>query len=157
MQTSKAFVAAVIGGIGAGGFLIGAISDALAFTNDPGPSRIVAPIALLVGLGALAFALRQPRQPRQFSPAMPLVRLDPRFDPRRWRTEHQVALLAAMALGGLVCFVLSTSHIDFSKAWRVLGWDASILAGDVILVLLWTLFGALIAGGSIYVIQMLRR
>ena len=166
MQMSKAFLAAVIGGVGAAGIVIGAICVALAFTDGPDAptSRIVAPIALLVGVGAVAFAFGQeaPVQPSgseaSASLAMLLARLDPRFDPRRWKTEHQVALMAAMALGGLACFVFSASHIDFSKAWRRgSGWDASILTVDVILVRLWTLFGALIAGGGVYVIQMLRR
>jgi hypothetical protein len=149
MQPSKALVAAVTGGVAAGGIVIGAICVAVAFMNDPDAptARIVAPIALLVGVRASARALGTP------SLARLLARLDPRFDPRRWRTEHQVALMAAMALGGLVCLVFSASLVDFSKAWSPWsGWDASILTGDVILVLLWTLFGALIAGGGVHVI-----
>jgi hypothetical protein len=156
MLTSKEVVAVVTGGVAAAGIFIGAISVALAFTNGPDAptARFLAPIALLVGVGASARAVG-----RLPSLAMLLARLDPRFDPRRWRTEHQVALMAAMALGGLVCLVFSASHIDFSKAWRWAssGGDASLLTGDVILVLLWTLFGALIAGGGVYVIQLLRR
>jgi hypothetical protein len=135
---------------------------ALTDRRDAGTSAIVAAIGLLVGAGAIAFAFRQASEPPSRSEASAslasvLARLDPRFDPCRWKTEHLVALIGSMALGVLVCLVFSASHIGFSEAWRVSAWDASILTWDVILALLWTLFGALVAGGGVYVIQMLRR
>ena len=164
MLTSKDIVAVVTGGVAAAGIFIGAISVAFALRNGPDAQTagFVATIALLVGVGASARAVTLRRQYDHQEPMTEarrpdtLARLDPRLDPRRWRTEHQVALMAAMALGGLGGLVFSASHIDLYKAWLWSVRDASILTGDVIRVLLWTLFGALIAGGGVYVIQMLR-
>jgi hypothetical protein len=163
MLTSKDIVAVVTAGVAAAGIFIGAISVAFALRNGPDAQTagFAATIALLVGVGASARAvtLRRQHDHQAMTEARrpdTLARLDPRLDPRRWRTEHQVALMVAMALGGLGGLVFSASHIDFYKAWLLSVWDASILTGDVIRVLLWTLFGALIAGGGVYVIQMLR-
>lgn len=113
MLTSKEIVAVLTGGVAAAGIFIGAISVALAFTNGPDAptARFVATIALLVGVGASARAVALRRQDDHQGPMTEarrpdtLARLDPRFDPRRWRTEHQVVVAAAifcgLAFGGL--------------------------------------------------------
>ena len=125
MLTSKEIVAVVTGGVAAAGIFIGAISVALAFTNGPDAptARFVATIALLVGVGASARAVALRRQDDHQGPMTEarrpdtLARLDPRFDPRRWRTEHQVVVAAAifcgLAFGGLSALKHLAERDDF--------------------------------------------
>ena len=94
------------------------------------------------------------------------------LDPRDWEREHQVALIAAFAIGVVAGAVvleflpgrygvrscglsyLFSSLFDFDQYWarrlgRIVGkcWD---------LYFFWPLFGGLIGGGIVYIRQLLR-
>ena len=91
------------------------------------------------------------------------LQLDPRLDPREWKKEHKVALVGAIALGCVIGLVFGSAHVNWDYV-RVNLWyeisnmyltDRGVLS--VLSVLLWTLFGGVVAGSVVYITQLLRK
>jgi hypothetical protein len=85
------------------------------------------------------------------------------MNPLLWKREHQIALVCAIALGGLIGMILGffvTPHyvsFRWGKLWCDYGYNCIyLLQGYWLLILFWTSIGGLVGGGLVYVRQLLR-
>jgi hypothetical protein len=83
------------------------------------------------------------------------------MNPLNWKREHQMALVCAGALGGVLSFIAAvlTLHPGRHFEWCVFrehGTCAYFPTGYVALLIFWTFRGTLVSGAIVYIRQLLR-
>jgi hypothetical protein len=80
------------------------------------------------------------------------------MNPLRWKREHQIALLGAAIIGAIVGFIFGIHEADpYGKIFKHFGYYGYTWVDTYwIVVALWSLFGACMVSGAIYVFQLSR-
>jgi ABC-type dipeptide/oligopeptide/nickel transport system permease component len=88
------------------------------------------------------------------------------FNPFCWKREHQIALVIALFLGDVLGMLIATHFVDsFERVWDITYlvylrkpafFSAVYFHYYWMIIALWGLFGAAIAGALVYIRQLLR-